>query len=115
MEPVKAKRKPGAGGARPGAGRPKGSISLITAKDLLEQVRQQANGQDYEQILVRDFLEARQQNNTKLVVTYHNLILNKVMSTLAKIEVEDSTQSVEAKQAAFAAALAKFAGVDKDK
>jgi hypothetical protein len=45
---------------------------------------------------------------------YHNLILNKVMNSLAKIEVTDSQDAVEAKQLAFAEALAKLTGISPD-
>jgi len=46
---------------------------------------------------------------------YHNLILNKVMNTLAKVEVTDSQDAVEMKKLAFAEALAKLTGIKEDK
>jgi hypothetical protein len=111
---IKEKKKGKVGGARPGAGRPPGSKSHITIEGLLNQVQAQTNGQDYEQLLVQDFLSARYSDDKQLLLKYHNLILNKVMNSLAKIEVTDSADAVEAKKQAFADALAKLAGVSAD-
>lgn len=107
-------KKDGRGGARPGAGRRKGSQQEITIQTLLDNVKKQANGKDYESILVEDFLKARTAGDNQLIVKYHNLILNKVMNSLAKIEVTDSQDAVEMKQQAFAEALAKLTGIKKD-
>ena len=111
---VYTKKAPSRGGARPGSGRPKGSTEQVTIGGLLEAIKDKANGQNYEQILVEDFLKARQAGDNNLTVKYHNLILNKVMNSLAKIEVTDSQDAVEQKQLAFAEALAKLTGVKKD-
>jgi hypothetical protein len=108
-KPLKAK-----GGARPGAGRPKGSTEQVTIGGLLSTLRDQSNGKNYEQLLVEDFLKARNNNDTQLTVKYHNLILNKVMNTLAKIEVTDSADAVATKQLAFAEALSKLTGIQKE-
>ena len=109
----KTVKKKGAGGARPGSGRPKSSPDNITIKGLLETVSKQAKGKKYEEILIEDFMKARNDNDRNLVVKYHNLILNKVMNSLAKVEVTDSQDNVEQKQLAFAEALAKLTGVQK--
>lgn len=103
------------GGARPGAGRKPGSKSHITIEGLLNQVVTQSNGQDYEALLVQDFLNARHSDDKQLLLKYHNLILNKVMNSLAKIEVTDSADAVEAKKLAFAEALAKLTGIENAK
>ena len=104
-------KKNGHGGARKGAGRPKGSRNSVTIENLLEIVEQKTKGQAYEALLVEDFLEARDNRDTQLTLKYHNLILNKVMNNLAKIEITESKDAVEAKQAAFAEALAKLTGI----
>lgn len=101
------------GGARKGAGRPKTAPDSITVKGLLEMVHKKGNGKNYEEILIEDFMRARDDNDKGLVVKYHNLILNKVMNSLAKIEVTDSQDHIEQKQLAFAEALAKLTGVQK--
>lgn len=101
------------GGARPNSGRQKGSKNTISIKDLLEALEKKAPGTDYEDLLIQDFLEARQNNDKQLVLKYHNLILNKVMTHVAKIEVTDSQEAIDAKQLAFSEALAKLTGIDK--
>ena len=115
MENTKEKQSKGKhGGARPGAGRKPGSKNQITVEGLLGQVYTQSKGQDYEELLIKDFLEARDSHNKELLLKYHNLILNKVMNSLAKVEVTDSADAVEAKKAAFAEALAKLTGVKQE-
>lgn len=99
------------GGYRPGCGRKPGSKDAITIGGLLDQVFTQAQGRDYEELLIEDFMKARSNNDNATVIKYHNLILNKVMNSLAKIEVTDSADAVAAKQQAFADALAKLTGV----
>lgn len=111
MEKIEEKDSIKHGGARKGAGRPKGAKSLITIDGLLQQVYNQSNGRDYEELLVNDFLEARDSHDKQLLLKYHNLILNKVMNSLAKIEVNDGAESIEAKKVAFAEALAKLTGI----
>jgi|TARA_R110000751_G_C13477646_1_gene447417 hypothetical protein len=112
----KSKRKPGEnrGGARPGAGRPKGARDQVSIQSLLEALNDQTGGLDYESLLVADFLQCRMQNDKQTTLKYHNLILNKVMNSLTKIEVTDSKEAIEAKQVAFAEALAKLTGVNED-
>ena len=114
MEKTKEKKTTGHGGHRKGAGRPKGSRDQVSIKNLLEALDSKTGGRDYEDLLVEDFLAARLNHDTQLTLKYHNLILNKVMSSLAKIEVTDSKDAIEAKQAAFAEALAKLVGVSPE-
>jgi hypothetical protein len=73
-----------------------------------------AGGKPYEELLVNDFLLARQNNDSQLIIKYHNLILNKVMTNMAKIEVTDSSDAIEVKKLAFAEALAKLTGLSKE-
>ena len=108
------KKNTGHGGHRKGAGRPKGSRDQVSIRNLLETLDVKTGGRDYEELLVEDFLQARNNSDTQLTLKYHNLILNKVMNSLAKIEVTDSKDAIEAKQAAFAEALAKLVGVSPD-
>ena len=103
------------GGARPGSGRPKGSTEYVTIDGLLSSLKEKSGGKPYEELLVEDFLNARNRQDSQLTVKYHNLILNKVMVAMAKIEVTDSQEAIEAKQVAFAEALAKLTGIHGDK
>jgi len=109
----KPKTGPGRGGYRPGAGRKKGQRDQITVAGLLDQVYDQS-GRDYDEILVGDFLQARLEGDKQTVYKYHNLILSKVMNSLAKIEVTDSEDAIASKKAAFAEALSKLTGVKQE-
>ena len=101
------------GGARPGAGRPKGTRNRITVQDLLEAIENNT-GTSYESLLVQDFLQARQGNDNHLVHKYHNLISNKILTTLNSVEVTESQDAVLQKQAAFAEAIAQITGISKE-
>ena len=103
------------GGARPNAGRKKGSTNHLSVTSLLGEVFNQTRGQNYEELLISDFLDARDSHNKELLLKYHNLILSKVMNSLAKIEVNESADAVESKKQAFAEALAKLTGIQQDK
>lgn len=108
------KPKKKAGGARPGAGRPKGGKNAVSISGLLEALEKKQPGKEYEELLMEDFLEARKNKDTQLTLKYHNLILNKVMTHVHKIEVTDSQEAINQKQLAFAEALAKLTGIQKD-
>jgi hypothetical protein len=101
------------GGARPNAGRPKGGTNQVSVNSLLESLEKKTNGKRYEEVLMEDFITARQNNDSQLVIKYHNLILNKLMTHVTKIEVTDSQETIDAKQTAFAEALAKLTGIQK--
>ena len=94
------------GGARKGAGRPKGSVDKVTIAGLLNEIEVQS-GRTYQEMLAQDFIEARS-TDRGLAAKYHNLILNKVMATMSTVEITNSQDEVDAKQAAFTAALAKL-------
>lgn len=102
------------GGARPNSGRKVGGRDMVTIRGLIDQIRTQAGGREYEELLVEDFLSARLDGDKATVIKYHNLILNKVMNSLAKIEVTDSADAIESKKQAFAEALARLTGVNPE-
>ena len=104
----------GRGGAREGAGRKPGATDQLTVKGLLEALSQRSGGQNYEELLADDFFAARSTQDKQLLFKYHQLITNKVMNSLAKVEITDSTDAVAAKHAAFAAALERFMENNKD-
>ena len=102
------------GGVRKGAGRPKGGTNQVSVNGLLEALEKKTNGTNYETILMEDFINARNDNDKQLVIKYHNLILNKLMTHVSKIEITDSQDAIEMKQKAFTEALAKLAGIKKE-
>ncbi|CAB5207245.1 hypothetical protein UFOVP180_51 [uncultured Caudovirales phage] len=97
-------KKDNRGGARPGAGRPKGSTDKITIAGLLSSLENR--GLNYTETLVEDFAQARLAGDSALTLKYHNLILNKVMATLNEVVVDESDTVVNNKALAFAEALA---------
>jgi len=107
-------KSPGRGGARAGAGRPRGSGNKVTATTLLTEIERQSGGQDYTELLVEDFLRARVQDDKNLAQKYHHLISSKVLADRLDIEVNEDEDTVTAKRAAFAAAIAAVAGLNKD-
>ena len=113
METKIEKKSNGHGGARPGAGRKKGSKDNVTVKHLLEVLDAKSKGQSYEEILIDDFLTARLNNDQQLVLKYHNLISSKLIPTLNEIDVGDNEDAVLAKQQAFAEALTALVAVNK--
>jgi hypothetical protein len=112
--PKDPENKSGHGGARKGAGRPKGSRDQVSIKALLDTLDAKTGGRDYEELLIEDFLESRTNKDTQTTLKYHTLILNKVMNSLARVEVTDSKDLIEQKQAAFAEALAKLTAIKTD-
>lgn len=111
QQPIEKKKH---GGSRPGSGRKKNSTEQITVKGLMTSLAQRSGGKQYQDLLVEDFLAARAASDKNLVMKYHQLILNKVMSTLATVEITDSQANIEAKQQAFADALAKLVEISKE-
>ena len=102
------------GGKREGAGRKEGSKHMITVKGLMEAVEAKSGGENYTDILVQDFLDARERKDTQLMMKYHQLILQKVLVNVSKIEITENQDVVQAKQAAFAEALAKLTAIAKE-
>lgn len=107
---VKTGRK---GGRREGSGRKKGSTNLISATMLLDSIKATSK-KEYCDILAEDFEHARKYPDPNLLAKYHQLILSKVMTTLAHVEVTDSQANIDAKRAAFAAALEKMSGLQQE-
>jgi hypothetical protein len=105
----------GRGGKREGAGRKLNSKGQLSVVGLLDALKTKAKGKEYEDMLVEDFLKARDGNDHNLTLKYHNLLLSKLMNTLAKIEVTEGQDAIEAKKQAFAEALAKLTGIQENK
>jgi len=91
----------GRGGARPGAGRPKGSGSKLTIDKLLQSIDNKL-GQPLEDQIAENYV--RSLSEPKLAHAYEQMFLNKVMADRQQIEVDESS-TVESRQAAFLKAL----------
>mgnify|MGYP003331404435 FL=1 len=104
----------GRGGKQPGAGRPPGVHNKLSVNKILKALEKVDSDKPYEIILVEDFVAARNGDDPMLVFKYHQLILNKLVSNMNKIEVLDSSEVLKAKQTAFMEALAKFTNPEGD-
>lgn len=101
----KVSKKTGRGGARPGAGRPRGSGNKCTAQDLTDAI-QRETGQPFVECLAQGYHQSIQERNNSVRVAYEKMILDKIMADRHQVEVEDTTDTVQARRASFAAALA---------
>lgn len=108
---MEKKKINGHGGARAGAGRPKGSVDKVSINSLLEAI-DTSSGQPYVELLAEDFVHARA-NDRHLAQKYHNLILSKVAPTLQQVETVDAEDAVQQRAEAFAEALAALTQVNK--
>jgi transcriptional regulator CtsR len=93
--------RPQHGGARPGAGRPKGSGSKLTIDKLLQSIDTKL-GQPLEDQIAENYVRAL--IDPKLAHSYEQMFLNKVMADRQQIEIDETT-SVESRQAAFLKAI----------
>ena len=107
--------KPGRGGVRAGAGRPKGSKAMVTVSGILDALETKTNGRTYEEILVEDFINARLDGDTTLTHKYHTLLSNKFIANLNEITVEDIGDQVEGKRTAFLEAVNSIININKSK
>ena len=93
------------GGAREGAGRKKGSINKISAKELLETA-ERVIGKPFVESLMEGYLETILDGDRRHRTVYEKMIVDKVASNLFDVEVTEDEDIVEARRAAFAAAIA---------
>lgn len=110
---ITIEKKKGKGGARAGAGRPKGQTNKLTAKEILETAENML-GKPFIVSLMEGYIDTINEGDTKNRVTYEKIILDKTATTIIEAEITDSKDAIEAKQAAFAEALAKLVGVSQD-
>ena len=103
------------GGARAGAGRPKGAKDRVTVTGILEALDTRTNGRTYEELLVEDFINARLDGDTQLVHKYHTLLSNKFVANLNEVTVEEVGDVVEGKRTAFLEAVNSIININKSK
>lgn len=107
---------PSRGGARPGAGRPKGSTNKITMDNLLASLDAQL-GRSYAEQIADNYVAAISREDWANVRDYDKVFLGKLVADKQEVEVKESEDAVAAKQEAFAQALADLVTVTlpKDK
>lgn len=105
-----AVKSPSRGGARPGAGRPKGSTALITSATLLKAIEDQT-GKPFEQHLAEGYSDAVLNGDKKVRLEYERMLLGKLVAERHAVEVENVEDAVRAKEEAFQEALASLTGL----
>jgi len=106
---------PTRGGARPGAGRPKGSTTKVTLEDLVGHIEHHVGRSFAEQVAI-SYASAINRADHAGVRDYEKILLAKMVSDKTEVAVTESADLVSAKQTAFQEALAKLAALsDKAK
>ena len=109
IENTSTEKSKGHGGARPGAGRPKNTTNRLTAKEIIETAESML-GKPFVVSLMEGYIDTINSGDTRNRVVYEKMILDKTATTIIEAEITDSKDAIEAKQAAFAEALAKLVG-----
>lgn len=91
--------KPKWGGARPGAGRPKGLLTRISAGEILEEI-EQVVGVPFATQLALCYQQALYGDDDRLKLEYNRLILSKVVAD--KVDITSNGQTLQAPQLNFA-------------
>ena len=94
------------GGARAGAGRPKGSTDKVTARFILETA-ERVIGKPLIESVMEGYLETILDGDRRHRTIYEKMLVDKVASNLFDVEVTEDQDVVQAKREAFAAAIAQ--------
>lgn len=94
------------GGARPGAGRPRGSTDKVTARFILETA-ERVIGKPLIESVMEGYLETIHDGDRRHRTIYEKMLVDKVASNLFDVEVTEDVDAVQAKREAFAAAIAQ--------
>ena len=103
-EPRYTIKAPSRGGARPGAGRPKGSTNKITMDNILANLDHQL-GHSYAEQIAMNYMNAIKRGDYAGVRDYDRVLLGKVVADKQQIETVESDDATIQKAAAFAEAL----------
>jgi len=106
-------KKDNRGGARPGAGRPKGSGNKVTVQELIDTALA-VTGKPFVVSLMEGYNETIINNDKKIRVMYEKMIMDKVLADRHQVENIESEDTVEAKRAAFTDALKILSGIKND-
>ena len=108
-----AKKSPSRGGARPGSGRKPGSTTKITVESLMTEIELQA-GRTYSEVLAHNYVGAISRSDWNGVRDYDKAFMNKLIAERLEVAVDSTEDAIAARQAAFAAALARLNEVAQD-
>ena len=109
-KPRYSKKSPGRGGARPNAGRKKGATTKISIESLMAEIELQS-GKTYAELLTHNYVGAIARSDWNGVRDYDKAFMNKMIAEKMEVEVNSTEDAIEAKQAAFAAALSQIAKI----
>lgn len=104
-----ATKAPTRGGARPGAGRPKGSKVRYTLEELIEHVEHHA-GMSFAERVAMSYVNAINREDWNGVRDYEKTLLGKMVADKQEVTQVESEDAVQAKAEAFAEAIAIIAG-----
>ena len=98
------------GGARPGAGRKKGSSPRYTLEDLMLQIATHT-GRDFAEQVAMNYAAAIERRDYSGIRDYDKILLAKMVADRQEITVDTSEDVREAKEAAFTDALKSLSNV----
>ena len=95
------------GGAREGAGRPKGSTNRVSAKEILETA-ELILGKPLIVSILEGYQDTITDGDRRHRVVYEKMLVDKVATQLMDIEVTDTEATIEAKRRIFEEAIAQI-------
>ena len=98
------------GGARPGAGRKKGSGVKVKVEDLMLDVELAAN-MPYTKRVAINYVSAINREDWARVENYDRAFLNKMVADKTEVEVTSTEDAVATRAQAFQDAIAKLASL----
>jgi hypothetical protein len=98
------------GGARAGAGRPKGSTNKLKMEDLLRDL-ESALGRSYGQQIADNYVTSISRSDWASVRDYDKILLGKIIADRQEVTVDNTQDVREAKEQAFTEALASLTNV----
>jgi hypothetical protein len=98
------------GGARPGAGRPKGSTNKMTMEGLLASL-DHALGRSYAEQIAINYATALDRSDWSGVRDYDKVLLGKVVADKTEVTTVEGEDAIQQRADAFAEALATLAQV----
>lgn len=98
------------GGARPGAGRPKGSTNKMTMEGLLASLDQHL-GRSYAEQIAINYATALDRSDWSGVRDYDKVLLGKVVADKTEVTTVEGEDAIQQRADAFAEALATLAQV----
>ena len=102
-----AVKTPSRGGARPGAGRKKGSTPKYSLEELMTQIQKHTGRPFAEQVAV-NYANAIERNDHAGIRDYDRVLLGKMVADKQEIATVESEDSAMAKAQAFAEELKKL-------